>query len=132
MLHLGLLAEMKHHLITRIVFGNMFSPEVPFAVLAFVGWALCAGVLLLVLNALADTALFVVRLRGRRPTSGQIAIIRAVTPAATNDGYVSGRYVVAGMQLYVSNGTGIGGGFPTRPGVPAEITYFVLRARTIT
>lgn len=47
-----------------------------------------------------------------------------------NEGYVSGLYQVAGMHLYVSNGTGIWNGFPIRIGVPAEITQFVLRART--
>lgn len=47
-----------------------------------------------------------------------------------NDGYVSGLYQVAGMQLYVSNGTGIWNGFPMRLGVPHEITEFVLRARS--
>lgn len=47
-----------------------------------------------------------------------------------NGGYVSGLYQVAGMQLYVSNGTGIWNGFPMRLGVPPEITEFVLRARS--
>ncbi|HAK91344.1 MAG TPA: metallophosphoesterase, partial [Massilia timonae] len=44
-----------------------------------------------------------------------------------NGGYVSGSYRVKGMQLYVSNGTGLWNGFPIRLGVPAEITEFVLR-----
>lgn len=44
-----------------------------------------------------------------------------------NGGYVSGAYRVGGMQLYVSNGTGLWNGFPIRLGVPAEITEFVLR-----
>jgi predicted MPP superfamily phosphohydrolase len=43
-----------------------------------------------------------------------------------NGGYVSGRYYVGGMQLYVSNGTGLWNGFPLRLGVPAEITELVL------
>jgi predicted MPP superfamily phosphohydrolase len=43
-----------------------------------------------------------------------------------NGGYVSGRYDVGGMQLYVSNGTGLWKGFPLRLGVPAEITELVL------
>lgn len=43
-----------------------------------------------------------------------------------NGGYVSGGYSVGGMQLYVSNGTGLWNGFPIRLGVPAEITEFVL------
>ena len=44
-----------------------------------------------------------------------------------NGGYVSGAYRIGGMQLYVSNGTGLWNGFPIRLGVPAEITEFVLR-----
>lgn len=44
-----------------------------------------------------------------------------------NGGFVSGLYAVGGMQLYVSNGTGLWNGFPIRLGVPAEITEFVLR-----
>nr|WP_307189571.1 metallophosphoesterase [Massilia timonae] len=44
-----------------------------------------------------------------------------------NGGYVSGSYRVKGMQLYVSNGTGLWNGFPIRLGVPAEITEFILR-----
>lgn len=45
-----------------------------------------------------------------------------------NQGFVSGSYDVAGMTLYVSNGTGLWNGFPIRLGVPAEITEIVLRA----
>jgi len=44
-----------------------------------------------------------------------------------NGGYVSGAYRIGGMQLYVSNGTGLWNGFPIRLGVPAEITEFILR-----
>jgi len=45
-----------------------------------------------------------------------------------NQGFVSGRYDVDGMTLYVSNGTALWNGFPIRLGVPAEITEIVLRA----
>jgi predicted MPP superfamily phosphohydrolase len=48
----------------------------------------------------------------------------AIKPA--NNGFVSGRYQVAGMQLYVSNGTGLWNGFPLRIGRPSEITELVL------
>jgi len=44
-----------------------------------------------------------------------------------NGGYVSGRYNVAGMTLYVSNGAGLWPGFAARIGVPSEITEFTLR-----
>lgn len=45
-----------------------------------------------------------------------------------NAGFVSGRYDVNGMQLYVSNGAGLWAGFPYRLGRPAEITRITLRA----
>ncbi len=44
-----------------------------------------------------------------------------------NGGYVSGRYEVDGMTLYVSNGAGLWAGFPARIGVPSEITLVTLR-----
>ncbi|MGE6332469.1 metallophosphoesterase [Stenotrophomonas sp. NPDC077659] len=44
-----------------------------------------------------------------------------------NGGFVSGRYEVDGMTLYVSNGAGLWAGFPARIGVPSEITVFTLR-----
>lgn len=44
-----------------------------------------------------------------------------------NGGFVSGRYEVDGMTLYVSNGAGLWAGFPARIGVPSEITLITLR-----
>lgn len=44
-----------------------------------------------------------------------------------NNGFVSGRYQVDDMTLYVSNGTGLWNGFPLRLGRPSEITEIVLR-----
>ncbi|MFL9582705.1 metallophosphoesterase [Stenotrophomonas sp. AB1(2024)] len=46
-----------------------------------------------------------------------------------NGGYVSGRYEVDGMTLYVSNGAGLWPGFAARIGVPSEITLITLHAR---
>ncbi|WP_216672580.1 metallophosphoesterase [Corallococcus exiguus] len=48
--------------------------------------------------------------------------------ARFNNGYVSGRYDVEGMPLYVSNGTALWLGFALRMGVPSELTSIVLRA----
>lgn len=48
--------------------------------------------------------------------------------ARANDGFVSGRYDVDGMTLYVSNGTGLWPGFAVRLGRPSELTRIVLRA----
>jgi len=47
--------------------------------------------------------------------------------ARSNAGFVSGRYAVGGMTLYVSNGTGLWPGFALRLGVPSEITRITLR-----
>ncbi len=48
--------------------------------------------------------------------------------ACFNDGFVRGVYRMGTMQLYVSPGTGLWGGFACRIGVPSEITRIVLRA----
>jgi predicted MPP superfamily phosphohydrolase len=47
--------------------------------------------------------------------------------AKGNGGFVSGRYLVDGMTLYVSNGTALWPGFALRLGRPSEITRFTLR-----
>ena len=47
--------------------------------------------------------------------------------ALLNFGFVSGRYQVGKMRLYVSRGTSLWKGFPVRLGVPAEITCITLR-----
>jgi predicted MPP superfamily phosphohydrolase len=58
---------------------------------------------------------------------GMIAgLDRALGPP--NAGFVSGRYDVAGMTLYVSNGTGLWPGFALRLGRPPEMTRITLRA----
>jgi len=46
--------------------------------------------------------------------------------ARANGGFVSGAYMVGGMTLYVSNGTGIWPGFALRLGRPSELTRFTL------
>jgi predicted MPP superfamily phosphohydrolase len=58
---------------------------------------------------------------------GQIVGFHLLAKAA-NRGFVSGSYQVGKMMLYVSNGTGLWGGFPIRLGFPSEITYITLRA----
>lgn len=47
--------------------------------------------------------------------------------AKANDGFVSGRYRIGGMTLYVSNGTGLWPGFALRLGRLPEMTRFTLR-----
>jgi predicted MPP superfamily phosphohydrolase len=50
--------------------------------------------------------------------------------ARANSGYVSGRYDVDGMTLYVNNGTGLWPGFALRLGRPSELTRITLRHET--
>jgi uncharacterized protein len=47
--------------------------------------------------------------------------------ARANAGFVSGRYDVNGMTLYVNNGTGLWPGFALRLGRPSELTRITLR-----
>jgi predicted MPP superfamily phosphohydrolase len=47
--------------------------------------------------------------------------------ARANAGYVSGRYDVDGMALYVNNGTALWSGFALRLGRPSELTRITLR-----
>jgi predicted MPP superfamily phosphohydrolase len=49
--------------------------------------------------------------------------------ARANGGFVSRRYDVDGMTLYVSNGTGLWPGFALRLGRPSELTRITLRTR---
>ncbi|UUL82342.1 metallophosphoesterase [Sphingomonas qomolangmaensis] len=47
--------------------------------------------------------------------------------ARANGGFVSGRYQVGDMQLYVNNGTALWPGFALRLGRPSELTRITLR-----
>ncbi len=47
--------------------------------------------------------------------------------ARANGGFVSGRYDVMGMTLYVNNGTALWAGFALRLGRPSELTRITLR-----
>ncbi len=47
--------------------------------------------------------------------------------ARANNGFVSGRYEIGDMTLYVSNGTALWPGFALRIGVPSELTRITLR-----
>ena len=78
-------------------------------------------------DAVAESARAGIDLQLSGHTHGGMIIGFDQVVAAANQGYVSGMYRVAGMQLYVSNGTGLWNGFPIRLGVPSEITEFVLR-----
>ena len=46
--------------------------------------------------------------------------------ARASSGYVSGRYDIGGMTLYVNNGTALWPGFAIRLGRPSELTLITL------
>ncbi len=54
-----------------------------------------------------------------------VGLDHLVAPA--NNGFVSGRYAVGGMTLYVNNGTALWPGFALRLGRPSELTRITLR-----
>ena len=58
---------------------------------------------------------------------GMIAGLPALLVKIANRGFVSGKYQVDGMTLYVSNGAGLWNGFLFRLDVPSEITEIILR-----
>ncbi|HET9510376.1 MAG TPA: metallophosphoesterase [Sphingomonas sp.] len=56
-----------------------------------------------------------------------VGLDRLVAPA--NKGFVSGRYTVGRMTLYVNNGTALWPGFALRLGRPSELTRITLRRK---
>ncbi len=58
---------------------------------------------------------------------GMIAGLPALLVKIANRGFVSGKYQVGDMTLYVSNGAGLWNGFMFRLDVPPEITEIILR-----
>ncbi|MES2291277.1 MAG: metallophosphoesterase [Pseudomonadota bacterium] len=62
-------------------------------------------------------------------THGGVAIGIERLVARANGGFVSGKYAVGGMTLYVGNGTGIWPGGALRLGKWAELTRITLRGR---
>jgi predicted MPP superfamily phosphohydrolase len=60
-------------------------------------------------------------------THGGLIVGLARLAERANAGYVSGRYQVGGMTLYVNNGTGLWPGFALRLGRPSELTRVTLR-----
>ncbi len=62
-------------------------------------------------------------------THGGVMFFLKPLVAAFNEGFVHGLYSVGNMQLYVSGGTGLWGGFSCRILVPSEITLLTLRKK---
>ncbi|MBY6207481.1 MULTISPECIES: metallophosphoesterase [Halomonas] len=91
---LVLLLVSKHHLITQLTTGNMFSPEIPFWAVALLGWGFCAFAILLVMSLALDAALMLrwllnKILRAKRPARQSLTTVRYVmtTVALTLSGF---------------------------------------------
>ena len=76
---------------------------------------------------LAEHAAYGVRLQLSGHTHGGAALGLDRFVARANEGHVRGIYREHGLTLYVNSGTGQWAGFPTRLGVPPEITLTTLR-----
>ena len=154
---LALLVASQYHLWSRLSSGSVFAPEFPRAVVILFNWAFGAIVLLAVFQIALDLASLVataarpgwigmpaearyaagaaafalagigVALQLSGHTHGGMIIGLDRIVARANGGFVSGRYRVDAMTLYVGNGTGIWPGFALRLGRPAELTRFTLR-----
>ena len=76
---------------------------------------------------LAEHAALGVRLQLSGHTHGGAVLGIDRFVARANEGHVRGLYHEHGLVLYVNSGTGQWAGFPTRLGVPPEITFLTLR-----
>jgi predicted MPP superfamily phosphohydrolase len=74
-----------------------------------------------------EAAKFGVALQLSGHTHGGLILGMDRFAARANAGYVSGRYDVQGMTLYVNNGTALWPGFALRLGRPSELTRITLR-----
>ena len=79
---------------------------------------------------LAEHAAYGVRLQLSGHTHGGAARGLDRFVARANEGHVRGIYREHGLTLYVNSGTGQWAGFPTRLGVPPEITLLTLKRST--
>lgn len=91
------------------------------------------GVPVMVLSHRPDTARTIARSGALLELAGHTHGGQVIGPSLltkwANNGFVSGLYRVGGMQLYVSNGTGLWAGLALRLGRPSEITVITLHAR---
>ena len=62
---------------------------------------------------------------------GQIPILWPLV-SIVNNGFIKGLYKIENMFLYISNGTGLWGGFPIRLFTPSEITEIILLSESST
>lgn len=74
----ALLPGATYHFWSRMFFGNMWSPEWPFPVVAFLGWVFTSFVLLLVFTVIGELLALVYRLAARRWTNPPDGTMRRI------------------------------------------------------
>lgn len=87
---LVLLVVSKYHLLSVLFYGNMWSPELPYAVVLILGWLFCSFVLLFVFTLVTDVIRLFVRLIGGRDALNNIGVrlrIGAAVAAASFGGF---------------------------------------------
>lgn len=85
-----LLVASKYHLLSVLFYGNMWSPELPFAVVLVLGWLFCSFVLLFVFTLVTDVVSLLVRIIGGRDALNSVGIklrIGAAVAAASFGGF---------------------------------------------
>ena len=89
-LGLILLVASKYHLLSLLVYGNMWSPELPYTLVLILGWLFCSFVLLFVFTLITDVISLLIRIIGGRETLKKVGIwlrIGAVAAAAGFGGF---------------------------------------------
>lgn len=95
-LSLLLLAVLRHHWLTDLIWGSMFSPELPRPAVIAVNWLFAGAVLLAVLHALADLAALLLSAVRRHWVRVRAGLSTALTLAALG---VSGYAVSAAIVV---------------------------------
>lgn len=84
-----LLVISKYHYLSLIIYGDMWSPELPYPVVWTLGWLFCAFVLLVVFTVVTDLLSLILILAGRREKLARLssplrsaAVVLALTLSA--------------------------------------------------
>lgn len=84
---LVLLIASKYHLLSLMFYGNMWSPELPYAVVLVLGWLFCSFVLLFVFTLVTDVISLLVRVIGGRDALSVMGIKLRVGAAVAAAGF---------------------------------------------
>lgn len=87
LLGLVLLVASKYHLLSLWFYGNMWSPELPYAVVLVLGWLFCSFVLLFVFTLVTDVVSLLVRVVGGRDALNRVGIKLRIGAAVAAAGF---------------------------------------------